>query len=147
MSDYYLPAGLPSPRPMADGLDAPYWNGLAQDELILQRCNSCRTWQWGPEWICNACLGSDIDWTRTPAKGRIFSWERAWHPSHPALKDHGPYLIVLVELPEAGNVRVIGNLLGDPLQEVVIGSEVEGVFEHHTDAEPRFSLLHWKLVG
>ena len=30
------------------------------------------------------------------------SWERAWHPVHPALKDHGPYIVVLVELPDAG---------------------------------------------
>jgi len=53
---------------------------------------------------------------------------------HPALKNHGPYLAVLVELPHAGNVRMLGNLLGDPQQEVVIGAAVEAVFEPHDEA-------------
>jgi hypothetical protein len=62
------------------------------------------------------------------------------------LQGHGPYLAVLVELAQAGGVRMVGNLLGDPMQDVVIGSEVEGVFEHHAEAQPAYSLLHWRIV-
>jgi len=40
----------------------------------------------------------------------------------------------------------VGNLLGDPEQDVVIGSGVEAVFEHHDDAEPAYTLLQWRLV-
>jgi len=36
-----------------------------------------------------------------------------------------PYVVVLVELPDAGNVRMLGNLLGDPQQAVKIGAEVQ----------------------
>ena len=53
---------------------------------------------------------------------------------------------VLVELPAAGNIRMIGKLLGDRRQDVVIGSNVEVVFEHHTDNDPPYSLAHWKVV-
>jgi hypothetical protein len=42
---------------------------------------------------------------------------------------------------------MVGNLLGDPTQEVRIGAEVEAVFEHHPDAEPPFTLVQWKLAG
>ena len=63
-----------------------------------------------------------------------------------ALQGHGPYLVVLVELPDAGNVRMVGNLLGDPMQDVAIGAEVEGVFEHHEDAAPPYSLLQWRCI-
>lgn len=35
-----------------------------------------------------------------------------WHPSHAALRQHGPHLAVLVELPHAGGVRMVGNFLG-----------------------------------
>ena len=55
-------------------------------------------------------------------------------------------MVVLVELPHAGNVRLVGNLLGDPEQAVPIGATVEGVFEHHTDADQPFTLLQWRLV-
>ena len=48
----------------------------------------------------------------------------------------------------AGNtdIRIVGNLLGDPEADVVIGSKVRGVFEHHEDAEPPFTLLQWERL-
>lgn len=143
----YLPEGLPIPTPETDGLSAPYWNGLKEGVLMLQRCRSCGGWQWGPEWICHRCLSFDMGWEKVEPRGRIFSWERVWHPVHPALKGHGPYIVALVELPQADNVRLIGNLVGDPHQQVRIGAEVEGVFEHHTGASPAYSLMHWRTVG
>jgi hypothetical protein len=57
-----------------------------------------------------------------------------------------PYLVVLAELEEAKSVRLIGNLLGDPRQQVSIGTEVVGEFEHHTASEPPFSLLQWRVL-
>jgi uncharacterized OB-fold protein len=140
----YLPKGLPIPVAEPDGLSAPYWTGLRQSRLLVQRCGHCRTWQFGPEWLCHRCHAFDPEWIEIEPRGKIFSWERVWHPSHAALKGHGPYIVVLVELPHADGIRVVGNLLGDPMQEVLIGSEVEGVFEHHPDSDPAYSLLHWR---
>jgi uncharacterized OB-fold protein len=65
---------------------------------------------------------------------------------HPALKEHGPYIVVLVELPVAGGIRMLGNLLGDPRQLVRIGAPVEAVFEPHDDAKVPFTLVHWKPI-
>ncbi|WP_206734808.1 Zn-ribbon domain-containing OB-fold protein [Bradyrhizobium zhanjiangense] len=141
----YLPQGLPIPVAEADGLSAPYWQGLRQSRLLVQRCRHCATWQFGPEWICHRCHALDSDWTEIEPHGLIFSWERVWHPSHAALRQHGPYLAVLVEFPHAGGVRMIGNLLGDPGQAVSIGAAVDGVFEHHPHPERQYSLLHWQL--
>ena len=142
----YLPAGLPIPVAEPDGLSAPYWNGLRDNRLLVQRCEHCRTWQFGPEWLCHRCHAFDPEWTEVEPRGRIFSWERVWHPSHAALKNHGPYIALLVELPQADGVRMVGNLIGDPMQQVVIGAEVEGVFEHHRDSDPPYSLLQWRVV-
>lgn len=141
----YLPSGLPVPVAESDGLSAPFWAGLQQERLLVQRCTRCGCWQFGPEWICHQCHAFDPDWVEIPAAGRIYSWERVWHPVHPALKERCPYLAVLVELPHAGNVRMVGNLLGDPLQEVRIGAEVVGVYEHRAEASPACSLLQWRL--
>ena len=46
----------------------------------------------------------------------------------------------------AGGIRMLGNLLGDPMQEVVIGAEVQGVFEHHEQASTPHTLLQWQTV-
>lgn len=143
----YLPPGLPAPAAERDGLSAPYWNGLREGRLMVQRCAHCGTWQFGPEWICHHCHAFDPAWVEVAPEGRIFSWERVWHPSHAALKSHGPYLVVLVELPLAGGVRMLGNLLGDPLQAVHIGTPVRGVFEAHDEGDTAYGLLQWAVLG
>jgi uncharacterized OB-fold protein len=56
-------------------------------------------------------------------------------------------VVVLVELPHAGGVRMVGNLLGDPRQEVPIGAPVDAVFEPHDDATPPFTLVHWRKTA
>jgi hypothetical protein len=50
-------------------------------------------------------------------------------------------VIVLVELPDAGNVRMVGNLLGDPREEIKIGSAVEAAFEDHEEGH---TLIQWQ---
>ena len=72
----------------------------------------------------------------------MYAFERVWHPVHKALKDRVPYLIVLVELPDAGNVRMVGNLLGDPQQDVKIGDAVSAAWEDHEDV----TLVQWQRV-
>jgi uncharacterized OB-fold protein len=65
---------------------------------------------------------------------------------HSALKGFGPYISVLVELPHAGNTRMLGNLLGDPAQTVTIGAPVTAVFEPHDDAKTPYTLVQWQLA-
>jgi uncharacterized OB-fold protein len=142
----YLPEGLPKPAPAADGLGKEYWEATRRHELLVQRCNACKGWQWGPEWNCWQCHSFDVGYEKIEPRGRIFSWERPWYAVHPALKEATPYITVLVELPQAGNVRMVGNLIGDPMQTVNIGAAVEAVFEDHDDAPQPYTLVQWRAV-
>jgi uncharacterized OB-fold protein len=137
--------GLPAPRPAADGLDRAYWEGTRAHELRVQRCSRCATWRWGPEWICHACRSFDTEWLAVEPTGRIYGWERVWHPVHPALKSAVPYVVALVELPQAGGVRMVGNLVGDSRAPVRIGAAVRAVFEDHGDGDPPFTLVQWQI--
>lgn len=141
----YLRPGLAKPAPSRDGLDTPFWEGLQQEKLLLQRCNGCNRWQWGPEWVCHRCHSFDLRYEETAAEGIIYSHERIWHPVHPALAEQGPYVVVLVELPHADGVRIVGNLVGDPHQPLIIGAPVHAVFEHHLDDDPVHTLLQWAV--
>ncbi len=145
MTDPYLAPGLAAPRPARDGLDKPYWDATRRHELEVQQCEDCGAYQWGPEWMCSACQSFDIGWTRVGPEAVIYSWQRVHHPVHPALANQGPYLVVVVELPLAGGIRMVGNLLGDPLQEVGIGARVQAAFEDHDDADPPYTLVQWKV--
>ncbi|MFP5576815.1 MAG: Zn-ribbon domain-containing OB-fold protein [Acidimicrobiia bacterium] len=142
----YLPPGLPAPAPSTDGLDTEYWEAAARHELVVQRCRACDRHQWGPEWICHRCRSFDLGWAAVAPRGVVYSWERVWHPVHPALAEACPYVVVLVELAHADGVRMVGNLLGEPTEPVVIGAEVEAVFEDHPDADASYTLVQWQRV-
>jgi uncharacterized OB-fold protein len=140
----YLPAGLPAPAPMPDGLDREFYDAARRHQIAIQRCARCRTFQFPAEWICHQCHSFELEWVRVPPRGVLHTWERVWHPAHPALKGACPYLVVVVELPEAGKVRMVGNLLGDPMQEVPFGAAVDAVFEDHDEG---YTLIQWKLAA
>ena len=143
----YLNSGLPAPVAAPDGLDAPYWEAVANNILMLQSCVACGCYQWGPEWICHRCHSDQVSFREVEPRGEIYSYERVWHPVHPALREQGPYLIVLVAFPNYDGARMVGNLLGDPEREVVIGTDVEAVFEHHVDNHSPFTLVQWRVVS
>jgi uncharacterized protein len=134
------------PVPQSDGLDAPFWSGLREERIVLQRCPDCDTFQWGPEYVCYSCGRADLNWAEVPRaagglyRGLAYSWERVWHPVDPSLAPVVPYVVVLVELPDANGVRLIGNLVDPPPAAVVIGAELVPVFEHHDS----HTLLLWR---
>lgn len=144
---YVLPE-LAIPVPDPDGLDGPYWDAVRESRLVVQRCASCDAWQWGPEWACYECGAANPGWEEVPTgpggtyEGEIYSWERVWHPAAPQLKDAVPYVILMVGLPTAGDVRMVGNLVGDQQAPIEIGRPVRAVFEHHD----RFTLVQWELT-
>jgi uncharacterized OB-fold protein len=141
---YCLPAGLPVPDPSrAASYHRGFWEAARRHELAVQRCRSCGAFQFAPEEICHQCRGFDLGWERVSGRGKLFSWSRVSHPVHPALKDGCPYIIALVELPDAGSVRMIGNLVGDAARDPAMDAEVEAVFEDH---EEGYTLVQWRLA-
>jgi uncharacterized OB-fold protein len=140
---YYLPEGLPTPRAQRTGLDTEFWAATKRHELVIQRCNNCKTFQWGPEFLCHKCRSFDMGWAKVSGRGRLYSWVRCWNPVHPALKEACPYIVAVIELPDGGNVRMVGNLLGDPMQNPPFDVAVEAVFEDHPEA----TLVQWKVTS
>ena len=101
---------------------------------MIQRCAACGAWRHPPVPICSACHATAHRGERVSGRGRVFSYTIAYHPVHPALVERVPYNIALVELPDAGNVRLVTNLIDVPPDEVAVGLEVEVVFEDLEDA-------------
>lgn len=128
--------------PSPDGLDQPHWDGLRRGELLLQRCSACANWIWGPQWICGACHTFDPGWASVRPTGTVYSWSRTWRPFISELPVVTPYVTVLVELPQAGNRRVLGILTGDDTDAVRIGDPVDGYFVHDDGAT--WPLLRWR---
>ena len=140
MTNTALPAGLPTPEAARDGVDAPFWDGLRDHRLLIPQCRSCGEHWFPPDWVCPHCRARTFDWHEVPATGRVFTWTRVWHPTHPALAEACPYVVVVVALDADPSIRMIGNLVGDPTAPLAIDGRVEGVFEDGQEA----TLLQWR---
>ncbi|MBI2864600.1 MAG: OB-fold domain-containing protein [Chloroflexi bacterium] len=134
----YLPAEIPLPQPTVD--DAPFWEACKRQELVIQRCKNCGTFRHMPMPVCYNCQSFDFEWAKVSGEGTVYSYANVTYPTHPALKDRVPFNIVVVELPDAGNVRMTSNVVDTPFEELYIGMPVEVVFEEVTEqiTLPRF---------
>jgi hypothetical protein len=74
---------------------------------------------------CPFCGSAELIWRDVAVHGRIYSWTVVRHQVHPAFAV--PYTIMLVELTEHPEVRLIGYLDGEPRLQP--GQPVDGTFE------------------
>ncbi len=130
--------------PAEDGIDAPHWDALRAGRLELQRCNGCQKWIWSPRPICPRCHSLDLGWQQVEAAGTIFSWTRTWQPFTAEATGHLPYVLVLVQLPDAGNRRVVGVLEHADGITPEIGAPVRGTVIPAPD-DAHWPLVRWTL--
>ena len=124
----YFPAGMPEPDP-DDPLHKPFWDACKQGKLVVQRCKRCDTQQHTAEVICHHCLSFDLGWQTLSGRGHVWSHVNVVHPVHPALSERVPFNVVVVQLDDAPDVRMLGNMIDVAYEEIAIGMPVEVVFE------------------
>lgn len=139
------PPWIEQTGPSEDGLDAPPLGGTPRGELVLQRCRDCTTWTWSPRPICPACHSFDMGWEATEPVGTLYSWTRTWQPFTPESRGHLPYVNVLVELPAAGNRRVVGVLNGADGMTPRVGAPLRGTIEQPPD-DRFWPLVRWQVA-
>ena len=127
-------------------IDFPYWDGLKKGEVRCQRCEKCQRWSWPAEWRCPACGSWDFRWESVDAHGVIYAWERTHYPFSQPFKDLLPYVTVLVALPAAGDVRMVGLLLGLD-RDVRIGAPVQPEIQAPSARTRNLPALYWRLTG
>jgi hypothetical protein len=147
-SDTYLLHGIDKggiANPDVENWDTrDWWQACARREFVMQRCTACGTHRYPPKPICYACQSLDFDWHKLSGSGLIYSYAVITHPVHPSLADRVPYITVVVELPDAGGERIIGNLLDAEPDQVEIGREVELTWEDIGDG---ITLPQWRLTN
>jgi uncharacterized protein len=69
-----MPQTDSSPLPRPDAHTAPYWEGIARGELLLQRCRVCGVSSHPAADRCRACDSSLLEWVAVEPRGQLFSW-------------------------------------------------------------------------
>ncbi len=119
------------PLPAISSLNKPYWDGLRNRELKLQKCNRCGKIWAPPSPLCPACWSRKFTWTRLSGRGRVSSWV-VFHQSYfHSFKSDLPYNVAEVELDEGP--RLLTNLVDIGNDAIRIGSPVEVVFDDVTE--------------
>lgn len=117
----------PYPVPTPDS--RPFWNGLAEQKILLKHCRDCDCVFHYPRVTCPNCLSSDLDWKQASGQGTLYTYTISRRPTHPLFADEVPQLMAVVELEEGP--RITSTLLNVPEDNIQIGMALTPVFEHN----------------
>ena len=129
------------PLPFADADTRPYWEYCKRHELRMQRCAECRQVRFPPRPMCPACQSMRDEWVPMRGTGTVYSWIVVHPPVLPAFADDAPYAVALVQLDDDPTLRLVGTIVGMPLDELAAGIAVEVVFD---DVTEEVTLPKWK---
>lgn len=119
-----------APFPVPDFESLPYWQGLRDHKLMLQRCRSSGRHQFPPTTFCPGSLETP-EWVQASGRGILFSWIVVRHPvPRDVYADLVPYVVALVELDEG--CRMPANLVGVAPKDIVAGMPVAIVYRDVT---------------
>ena len=121
-----MPGQIPASMLQQDSDSRPYWEGLAQGELRIQRCNSCSKAVFYPRSICPHCHGDQLSWIVASGKGTIYSYTVA-HQAFGSFAEDVPFVVAIVELEEG--VRMMSRIVDVPRERVTVGTAVRVTFE------------------
>jgi uncharacterized OB-fold protein len=123
-----------------DSWTEPFWRAAAEHRLIVPRCRACGTFRMPPSPFCWACQSSDLDWIEHAGDGSVYSFTVVRHAVVPQVATALPYVVAVVELADAGGVRLVSNVVDIDPELVSIGLAVTVVWDDVSDgvAVPRF---------
>ena len=136
----YFPETVPQPDPGPD--DGGFWSAARDHRLVVQRCADCGTLRHPPLPVCANCYSFDYEWQQSSGEGTVFSYTIIRRAAHPSLQERVPYSVVIVELEDIGNIRMIGNLVDWAENGISIGQRVQLAWDDYADMSvPRFQSL------
>ncbi|MBI3784705.1 MAG: OB-fold domain-containing protein [Deltaproteobacteria bacterium] len=139
---------LPDPE---DDDAAPFWQGTARGELLVQACAACGKRRMPPRPMCPSCGATTSRWEKLSGRGTIWSFVVPHPPLLPAYQELAPYNVITVATDDDANLRFIGNLVATPhgaINEVDpatirIGESVRVVFQQVEDVHlPRWMRVY-----
>jgi uncharacterized protein len=95
---------------VTDG-NAPYWDGLAADELRLQFCTHDDTPRFPESPVCPVCLSPDSVWRPVSGDATLWSWVVMHQKYFEAFDDERPYPVAFVRLAEGP--LMVSTVVGD----------------------------------
>lgn len=126
MPDDAAPANPTRILPKLTEHNAAFWEGGAEDRLMISRCTECRLWVSPPAADCPDCGGA-LAAQPVSGEGTVFTYTVNHQPFNPAVPL--PYVIAIVALPEQDDLRIAANIVDCEPDSVHVGMPVSVRFE------------------
>ena len=97
----------------------PFWDGAAEERLVIQRCGACGRWQYYPRPFCKACWSEDVTWAEACGRATLYTYSIVRRNDLPPFDHRVPYVAAIVDLEEGP--RMVSEVVDCPLEEVTIG--------------------------
>jgi hypothetical protein len=124
----------PLPRRNAYVNSAPFWDGLANGELVLQYCTDSGRFQHYPKPVSGTTgRRGSLEWREVAGTGTIYACTVV-RISNPNVEGRIPLCVATVELDEG--VRIIANLLNCTPEQMAIGRRVSLVMDSLAEGHP-----------
>jgi uncharacterized OB-fold protein len=127
------------PVPAASSVSAPFWEGLRNGELRIQRCGDCGQHVFYPRSVCKHCLSERLEWVTASGRGTLYSYTIIRRAMNPAFQADVPYVYAIVELEEGP--RVTTNVVNCALDALRVDMPVKAVYDSVT---PEVTLLKFE---
>jgi hypothetical protein len=116
--------------PAPDNASRHYWQSAADGKLVVQRCTTCREFQFYPRALCVSCAG-ETEWVDASGRGTLYTYTIIRQNRSPAFAALSPYAVGMVELEEG--VRMMSNIVDCDVEQLSIGMALEVVLVKAAD--------------
>jgi len=130
--------GWSRPLPALDNVSATFWSAAAEGRLLIQRCPQCGTRQFYPRAMCTTC-GTETEWEEASGRGTVYTYTVIRQNGSQPFRSELPYVVAMIALEEGP--RMMGNVTGCPIDQVVIGMAVQAYI---ATAEPGTGVPFWE---
>ena len=124
---------------LAAAATRPFWAGLREHKLKLQRSKKTGKVIYYPRLVSPYGPKDELEWVECSGKGTVYSFTIARRPTAPQWNDDGDYAIAIVELDEGA--RLTANILNCPPEAENIGMKVKA---HFQDVTAEVTLLQFE---
>ena len=123
---------LEKPLPLPTPVTKPFWAGLAEGRIRIQRCLDCDRWVFYPRSHCNHCLSDRLEWREVSGAATLYTFTVTRQPTAPFFADEVPQRLAVVELAEG--VRMTSTLVDVAEADIRVGMRLKPVFDRVTDS-------------
>jgi uncharacterized protein len=115
------------PVPVPTPTSAPFWDGVRDGVVKLQKCSDCGAWVFYPRDRCSSCLSDALEWHTVSGGGTLYTFTIARQPTSPHFASEVPQRIAVVELDEG--IRLTTTLVNVADADIKIGMRVKPYFD------------------